>query len=148
MIKLAKSSKLFDQRMADLRLMKAPEQTIAFYRKGLLFAFNFNHSNSLTNVLVPVPNNADYTVKLCTDDEKYGGQNLVEHMTYPVKEFDGQFYVELYLPARTAVVLKEGRIRKAKKSEEKTEKKAVKAAKKTEKKTAKKTDEKSEEKKD
>ena len=115
MIKLAKSSKLFEQRMADLCLLKAPEQTIAFYRKGLLFAFNFNHSNSLTNVLVPVPNNADYTVKLCSDDEKYGGQNLVEHMTYPVKEFDGKFYVELYLPARTAVVLKEGRIRKTKK---------------------------------
>jgi hypothetical protein len=33
-------------------------------------------------------------------------------MTYPVKEFDGQFFVELYLPARTAVVLKEGKIRK------------------------------------
>ena len=115
MIKLAKSSKLFEQRMADLCLLKAPEQTIVFYRKGLLFAFNFNHSNSLTNVLVPVPNNADYTVKLCSDDEKYGGQNLVEHMTYPVKEFDGKFYVELYLPARTAVVLKEGRIRKGRK---------------------------------
>ena len=115
MIKLAKSSKMFEQRMADLCLLKAPEQTIVFYRKGLLFAFNFNHSNSLTNVLVPVPNNADYTVKLCSDDEKYGGQNLVEHMTYPVKEFDGKFYVELYLPARTAVVLKEGRIRKGRK---------------------------------
>ena len=115
MIKLAKSSKLFEQRMADLCLLKAPEQTIVFYRKGLLFAFNFNYSNSLTNVLVPVPNNADYTVKLCSDDEKYGGQNLVEHMTYPVKEFDGKFYVELYLPARTAVVLKEGRIRKGRK---------------------------------
>ena len=45
-------------------------------------------------------------------------------MTYPAKEFDGQYFVELYLPARTAVVLKEGRIRKAKKAAkaEKTEK--------------------------
>jgi hypothetical protein len=66
-----------------------------------------------------VPNNADYTVKLCSDDEKYGGQNLVEYMTYPAKEFDGKFYVELYLPARTAVVLKEGRIRKTKLADKK-----------------------------
>jgi len=115
MVALTKRNSMFDQRMADLCLLKEPEKIIAFYRKGLLFAFNFHPSNSLTNVLIPVPNNADYTVKLCSDDEKYGGQNLVEYMTYPVKEFDGKFYVELYLPARTAVVLKEGRIRKGKK---------------------------------
>ena len=53
---------------------------------------------------------------MCSDDEKYGGQNLVEHMKYHVKKFDGQYFVELYLPARTAVVLKEGKIRKEKKS--------------------------------
>jgi len=113
MIKMAKEADLFKQKMADLMLMKAPEQTLAFYRKGLLFAFNFNHSNSLTNVLVPVHQNADYTVVMTSDDEKYGGQNLVQHMTYPVKVFDGKFYVELYLPARTAVVLKEGPVHKA-----------------------------------
>jgi len=113
MVALTKRNNMFQQRMADLCLLKEPEKTIAFYRKGLLFAFNFHPSQSLTNVLVPVPNNADYTVKLCSDDEKYGGQNLVEYMTYPVKKFDGKYYVELYLPARTAVVLKEGRIRKS-----------------------------------
>ena len=117
MVALTKRNNMFQQRMADLRLLKEPEKIIAFYRKGLLFAFNFHPSESLTNVLVPVPNNADYTVRLCSDDEKYGGQNLVEHMTYPAKEFNGQYFVELYLPARTAVVLKEGRIRKGKKAE-------------------------------
>jgi 1,4-alpha-glucan branching enzyme len=126
MVALTKRNSMFDQRMADLRLLKEPEKIIAFYRKGLLFAFNFHPANSMTNVLVPVPNNADYTVKLCSDDEKYGGQNLVEYMTYPAKEFDGKFYVELYLPARTAVVLKEGRIRKTKLADKKV-KKAVKA---------------------
>ena len=116
MIALAKRNDLFEQHMGDLRLLKEPEKTIVFYRRGLLFAFNFHPSQSLTNVLVPVPNNADYTVKLSSDDEKYGGQNLVEHMVYPAKEFDGKFYVELYLPARTAVVLKEGRVRKGRKA--------------------------------
>ena len=32
---------------------------------------------------------------------------IVAHQTYPVKEFDGQRYVELYIPARTAIVLRE-----------------------------------------
>ena len=62
-----------------------------------------------------MPNNADYTVEFSTDDWKYGGNGLVYHMTYPVKEFDGRYFIELYLPARTAIVLKEGRIRKGKK---------------------------------
>ncbi len=114
MIKLTKNNAIFKQHMADLLLLKEPEKVIAFYRKGLLFAFNFNPSESYTNVLIPVPANADYTLRLSSDDEQYGGQNLVEHMKYPVKKFDGQYFVELYLPARTAVVLKEGKVRKSK----------------------------------
>lgn len=108
MIRLTKESRIFDQRMANLSLLKVPEQTIVFYRNGLLFAFNFSPSQSLTNVLVPVPHHADYTVALCSDDLKYGGNGLVAHMTYPVKIFNDQSFVELYLPARTAIVLKEG----------------------------------------
>ncbi len=114
MILLAKRRDLFQQWMADLELLRENDKLIAFYRKGLLFAFNFNPTESYTNVLVPVPANADYTVALCTDDAKYGGQDRIEHITYPVKVFDGQCFIELYLPARTAVVLKEGRVRRIK----------------------------------
>ena len=114
MLKLAKGNDIFKQQMASLMLLKEPEKVIAFYRNGLLFAFNFNPTESYTNVLIPVPANADYTLKLSSDDEQYGGQNLVEHMKYTVKKFDDQYFVELYLPARTAVILKEGRVRKSK----------------------------------
>ena len=107
MVKLTKENDMFSQRMGDLRLMKAPEQTLVFSRNGLLFAFNFHFCNSLTNVLVPVQNNAKYTVELCSDDEKYGGWNQIAHQDYFTKEFNGQKFVELYLPARTCVVLKE-----------------------------------------
>ena len=110
MIHLAKDSGLFEQRMADLMLLKEPEKMIAFYRKGLLFVFNFHPYQSLTNVLVPVPNKADYTVVFSSDDWKYGGQGMIAHMDYPVKEFDGQTFIELYIPARTAIVLREGEI--------------------------------------
>ena len=105
MVKLTKAHKLFDQRMGDLRLMKGPEQTLVYQRSDLLFAFNFHSSNSLLSVLVPVEGDADYQVVLSTDDGKYGGWDRVTHTVYPVKRFDGQNYVELYLPARTGVVL-------------------------------------------
>ena len=106
MVKLTKENRLFSQRMGDLLLMKAPEQTIAYQRSNLLFAFNFHSSNSLTGVLIPVNGDGDYQVVLTTDDGKYGGWDRVAHTVYPVKKFDGQSYVELYLPARTGVVLK------------------------------------------
>ena len=108
MVALTKKHRMFTQRMADLRLLKGPEQVIAFTRKGLLFAFNFNATQSFTNLLIPVEKHADYVLALSSDDEQYGGQNLVSRdVTYFTKEFDGQKFVELYLPARTAVVLKE-----------------------------------------
>ena len=107
MVAVTKENRIFDQRMADLMLMKAPEQTCAFYRKGLLFVFNFHFGNSLNNVLVPVPQSGEYTVVLSSDDEKYGGFGNVKMQTYETKKFDGRHYIELYIPARTCFVLKE-----------------------------------------
>jgi len=112
MVQLTKENKIFSQRMGDLRLLKDKEKVIVFSRNGLLFAFNFHPNMSQTNILVPVHDNAEYTVALSSDDKKYGGQELVAHMTYPTKVFNGQEYVEIYLPARTAVVLKEKKLPK------------------------------------
>ncbi len=107
MIELCKSSHIFKQGMPHMMLDKRPEKMIAFYRQGLLFAFNFNGTLSLNNLLIPVPHIGEYTVELSTDDYKYGGYGQVYHMTYQTKSFDGVHYIELYLPARTAVVFKE-----------------------------------------
>ena len=107
MIHLTKENRIFDQRMADLLLMKAPEQTLAYYRHGLMFVFNFHFGNSLNNVLIPVHRPGEYTVVLSTDDEKYGGFGNVAKKTYATKRFDGRDFIELYIPARTGFVLKE-----------------------------------------
>ena len=107
MVRLTKENRIFDQRMADLLLMKAPEQTLAYYRNGLVFVFNFHFGNSLNNVLVPVRQPGEYTVVLSTDDEKYGGFGNVAEKTYATKRFDGRNFIELYIPARTGFVLKE-----------------------------------------
>lgn len=107
MVKVTKEHRIFDQTMPDLLLLKNPEQTIVFYRNGLIFAFNFSPSNSLTNVLVPIFDKKDYEIALCSDDIEYGGSGLVEHITYPSKKFNDQNFVELYIPARTAIVLRE-----------------------------------------
>jgi len=131
MVHLTKEHRIFDQRMGDLRLHDG--KVLVFYRNGLLFAFNFSPDQSYTDVVIPLPNRANYSVAMCSDDEKYGGQQLVQHMTYRVKNIDGKPSIMLYLPARTAVVLKEGKIqlpRPKKAAEEKPAKKTP--AKKTE----------------
>ena len=110
MVHLTKEANMFSQRMGDLRLTDG--KVLVFYRNGLLFAFNFDAQASRTDVAVEVPNYADYTVAMSSDDEKYGGWNRIAHQDYQTKRVKGKNVVQLYLPARTAVVLKEGKIKK------------------------------------
>ena len=91
--------------MAPIKVAGLEEPQAISVNDHLMFLFTT--INALTNVLIPVPQPGEYTVALCTDDEKYGGFGQIQHITYPTKLFDGKHYVELYLPARTAVVLKE-----------------------------------------
>ena len=113
MVALTKRSRMFTQRMGDLRYLNEADKVIVFERKGLLFAFNFHPDRSQTGVKVPVHTAAEYTLELSSDDEKYGGQGLVAHMSYFTKKTDHGNIVELYLPARTAVVLKARPIKKS-----------------------------------
>ncbi len=108
MIHMAKEHELFQQRMGSLMLLLEPEKVIAFYRNGLLFVFNFNVTQSFADLRISVPALADYTVALSSDDAQYGGQDRIAHMTYPAKKLGESSCIELYLPARTAVVLAEG----------------------------------------
>jgi len=121
MIHLTKEADMFAQRMGDLRLKG--DKVLVFYRNGLLFAFNFHPDKSETDVAVEVPNYANYTVAMSSDDERYGGWNRVAHQTYQTKREQGKNVVRLYLPARTAVVLKEGKIKKIPGPKKKTEEK-------------------------
>jgi len=107
MLTVVQENHMYVQQMGDLMLHCPREQILVFYRHGLLFAFNFHPEQSAVNLLVPVHQPGEYTVVLSTDDSCYGGWERVQHIPYPTKTFDGKHYVELYLPARTAVVFKE-----------------------------------------
>ena len=116
MIAVTKEADMFSQRMGDLRYSDPDRQIIAFYRKGLLFAFNFSPVNSYTDVKVSLPACADYTMAFTTDDWRYGGYGQIAHGDYAAQVDDeGASTISLYLPARTAVVLREGEIRKVEK---------------------------------
>ena len=85
------------------------DQILAFEKKGCVFVFNFHPTRSQTGLFVPVPEKGDYQVILSTDDKTFGGyQNIDKSVVYHTWAHDPQMgdgFV-IYLPARTAVVLR------------------------------------------
>ena len=81
---------------------------IVYERGGLIFAFNFHPTASVTDWRVPVPQKADYRLILDTDAAAYGGQGAVEGVHYPWQDVPMEGHtqsIQLYVPARSALVL-------------------------------------------
>jgi len=78
------------------------DHVIAFVRDGFLFAYNFHPVNSFTDYGLSVPD-GEYSLIMSTDSKSFGGFGHIDAgMSYPT---EGGM-IKLYLPARTAVVLK------------------------------------------
>lgn len=86
-----------------------PDKTIAFTRAGLLFVFNFHPTNSYTDYGIAV-DAGRYKTMLCSDDNNYGGfnrnDNSLTHRTKVERSFGLKQSLKLYLPSRSAQVLK------------------------------------------
>ena len=90
------------------------DQILAYSRGDLLFVFNFSPNRSYTDYGFIVPQGA-YDLVLNTDSRLYGGNELaddsVRHFTNydPVYERDNKGWLKLYIPARSAVVLRKAK---------------------------------------
>ncbi len=87
------------------------DQVIAYSRGDLIFVFNFNPSRSFTDYGFLVPTGT-YNVILDSDSPDFGGNGLnddtITHFTNydPLYAQDRKEWLKLYLPARSAFVLK------------------------------------------
>ena len=89
------------------------DQVLAYRRGSLLFVFNFNPTRSFADYGLLVPRGAWQEV-LTTDDVCFGGPGLlatsVTHYTCPdgrgSRRANADEWLKLYLPSRTAVVLR------------------------------------------
>ena len=87
------------------------DQVLAYRRKDLVFVFNFNPTQSFTDYGFLVPNGA-YDVVLNTDAKEFGGfgfsDDSVRHFTCADQLYkkERKEWLKLYIPARSAVVLK------------------------------------------
>ncbi|KAJ2433276.1 alpha-1,4-glucan branching enzyme, partial [Coemansia sp. RSA 1797] len=86
------------------------DKVLAFERGGLVWIFNFHPTNSYTDYRVGVAWAGKYNVALCTDDAEFLGHSRidasVDHFSTPMEWNARPNYIQVYLPARTAVVLK------------------------------------------
>ena len=115
----------FDQAMIETiksqkHLIKTPvqeiwhndgDQVLAYTRKDLLFVYNFSPNRSFTDYGFLVPEGS-YEVVLNTDNPAFGGNGLtddtIKHFTNHDALYakDKKGWLKLYIPARTAMVLR------------------------------------------
>lgn len=110
-IKLVGSKKNFQSTAVEKLWEKDDDQVLAFKRGDLVFVFNFNPFKSFTDYGILAPR-GEYSVLMSTDNPDFGGYGNIDetmtHSTHPDELYapHGVEWLKLYLPARSAMVLK------------------------------------------
>jgi 1,4-alpha-glucan branching enzyme len=111
MLRVIKSEKKFNDQPVQEIWHNDGDQVLAFMRGSLVFVFNFSPNRSFTDYGFLVPEGA-YEVVLNTDSPDFGGNGLTDdtmtHFTNhdALYEQEHKGWLKLYIPARSAVVLK------------------------------------------
>ena len=111
MLTVIKSEKNFNDTPVQEIWHNDGDQILAFSRGELVFVFNFSPTRSYSDYGFLVPEGS-YHVVLNTDARKFGGygfaDDTVEHLTNadPLYADQHKGWLKLYIPARSAVVLR------------------------------------------
>lgn len=106
---------------------KDDDQVLAYSRGDLVFVYNFSPSRSFTDYGILAPE-GEYVGVMNSDDPRYGGYGNIDDNVHHFTEHDtlyakyGVSWLKLYLPARSALVLRMKRPRAKKASTGKTKK--------------------------
>ncbi|HEX2968169.1 MAG TPA: alpha amylase C-terminal domain-containing protein [Bacteroidales bacterium] len=118
MVDLQKQFRALDNLWIDRIYENSNDKVIAFTRGELLFVFNFNPVTSFPDYGIPVQGR--FRVVLDTDDPLFGGFDRIDRsrLYLSIKKADrnlinAPLYLYLYLPSRTAIVLKREPVRRA-----------------------------------
>lgn len=109
MIGLINSAPAFNTLKINQLWEKSSDQVLVYERGKFIFVFNFNGVQSFTDYGI-LANKGAYKIVLNTDNQKFGGFNLIDedilYNTIPAPDSFGKEWLKLYIPARTAIVLK------------------------------------------
>ena len=116
MIETGKRHGLPRLQLTESLLVNNADKIIAFRRGDLVTVMNFNPTISFTGYGIPV--RGKFRIILDTDDPMFGGQGRIDtNQTYFAQPDKGRYgvtamhHLRLYLPARTAVVLLQERVK-------------------------------------
>lgn len=116
MIELVKKIKNFQALPVEKLWEKDDDQVLAFKRGDYVFVFNFNPFKSFSDYGILAPA-GEYAVELSSDNPKFGGYGNIDekvaHLTQsdPLYAPHGVEWLKMYLPARSAMVLKKKKTR-------------------------------------
>ncbi|MBQ8046357.1 MAG: alpha amylase C-terminal domain-containing protein [Prevotella sp.] len=111
MLKVIKSERRFNRTKIVEIWHNDGDQVLAYMRGSLIFVFNFSPTHSWVDYGFLVPTGS-YDVVLNTDSPAFGGNGLADdtmtHFTNydPAYESEHKEWLKLYIPARSAVVLR------------------------------------------
>lgn len=118
MTRLQNENRLLEDTTVNRLYENSGDKIIAFMRGNLLLVFNFHPTTSYTDYGIPVK--GKFRIILDTDDPTLGGFGRIDKsVTYLSMRKADKFnislplYLYLYLPSRTAIVLKSEAIRRA-----------------------------------
>ncbi len=109
MIHLFREEKILSIKWTHLLFENPGDQVLVFGRGDLVFVFNFNPGKSFSDYGFPV-DPGKFRIMLNTDGGEYGGQGLVDvamsYFSNPDQYTAPRHMLKLYIPARSALVLK------------------------------------------
>ena len=111
MLEVIKSQKNFQATPVTEIWHDDGDQVLCFMRGDLVFVFNFSPTRSYTDYGFLVPTGS-YDVVLNTDSKDFGGNGFADDTMTHITNFDPLYvqdkkeWLKLYIPARSAVVLK------------------------------------------
>jgi 1,4-alpha-glucan branching enzyme len=118
MVSLHNKFKILDDPYVYRIFENNPDKVIAFTRGEFLMVFNFNPTVSFTDYGIPLKGR--FRVYLDSDDPRYGGFDRFDRSQLYISTKKGEkpnldmpFYLFLYLPSRSALVLKREPVKKA-----------------------------------
>lgn len=107
MLAVAKSVSLLTVNTQHQLNMDTNNNVIIFEKANLIFLFNFHPVNAIPDYRFRVEKSGKYKVLLNSDSSKYGGFNRVDEvMSYPTVTLFGEHFLSVYLPNRTALVMR------------------------------------------
>ncbi len=115
LICLVRENKLLDIPEVNWGYDHNQNKILVFLRGLYMFVFNFHPSQSYPDYGFEMEP-SKFRIVLDTDESRFGGQNRINkniwYYTQPGAGLTGKHYLRLYLPSRTAMVLKKELIRK------------------------------------